>query len=880
MDKAKKKRIKRYSTWAGIAAVVLLLTALPLLAKNSPETDGPRASVLSAEVESGGIHQVINGGGTLTSTAVDVKIPDGVRITQFLVKNGDHVTAGTPVAAVDKVSVLAAMSEVEDTLDYLRDEIEDAKDETVSSTIHATTGGRVKKVFAQPGQSVQDVMLRDGCLALLSVDGKMAVKFEMKSDVATGQDIDVTLADGSIVTGRVESNLNGEVIVTVEDEGYAIGAVVSVAGLGEGTLYVHNPWKATAISGTISTVSAKEEKTVSAGSALFTLTDTEYTGQWEHRIHQHQEYEELLQRLTQMYRTGTIDAPCDGVISGVDENSGYLLAAEQGQWEIVPLTNSSNTGTVRLMLLSDTTTAGCTGDAACQYTGNGDHKTGCPNGCCNATAVGACKSQNGHADTCLDGCTKTDQCPNTIGYHQDGCPRKCTKGSSCPAEDHEAGCYKLCKETSDPSKCPNAGFGASQHKKNCIHKCTSGTTENGSDDCAGRGGANHYTSCIESCDSAKTEKAACDATGTHKKTCIRSCVRADVTGVCRTGRDSPHYVDCIESCTESPTCPSAKHKGTCDLYGMTYTAQIAKVDSVGNTELVVYWDASFTQYPAERSGTGWKITGQVEESLLITSGTLDLTNTQEVFHKGDIVLAITGYKNGSSAYTTVALYKSASTGGPGAGGSSGDIPEGAEDMASGVPGGVSGMTGGFSGSGSYDGTSGEDEGLYDLEGQTLLTVIQQETMTISISVDEQDISRVSIGMEAAVEINARPGRTYTAVISSIGFTGENDGGSSKFPVELTLEADQDMLDGMSATVQIILETKEDIPVIPLAALNGDSVNIYVYTALDKETGEPANPVNVEIGLSDDENVEILSGLSLGDKVYYHYYDVLELDTSA
>ncbi len=849
MDKAKKKRIKQYATWAGIAGLVLLLTVLPLAAKNIPD-DGPRASVLSAKVESGTIQQVINGGGTLTSAAVDIKIPDGVRITQFLVKNGDHVTAGTPVAMVDKVSVLAAMSEVEDTLDYLRDEIEDSKDETVPGTIYATTGGRIKKVFAQPGESVREVMLRDGCLALLSVDGKMAVQFFVKSDVATGQNIDVTLADGSIVTGRVESNLNGEVIVTIEDEGYAIGATVSAAGLGEGTLYVHNAWKATAISGTISAVSAREEKSVSAGAALFALTDTEYAGQWEHRMRQHQEYEELLQRLTQMYRTGTIDAPCDGVVSGVDENSGYLLGANDRNWVAAPLRNTQQSS-YRIVFLSNVTCAETTG--------------------CTAAA---------HTDQCPEGCTISVECENDQGCHQNDCPMNCTKAGSCQAKEHEAGCYTFCNEASDPSKCPNAGFGVSQHKKNCIHKCTSGTTQNGSNDCAGKGGTNHYSSCIESCDSAKTEKAACDATGTHRKTCIRSCVRADVADVCRRGTDSPHYVDCIESCTESASCAAAKHRGTCDLYGMTYTAQAAKVDSVGNTELVVYWDASGTQYGAERSGSGWILTGEIDESLLITSGTLELGNTQEVFHKGDIVLAITGYKNGNAAYTTVVLYKAADTTGSGNGDSSAGTSGETDSTGGGMPGGVSGMTGGFSGNGNYSGTSAEDEGLYDLEGQTLLTVIRQETMTITISLDEQDISKVSAGMEATVKISARPGRTYTAVISGIGFTGESDGGSSKFPVELTLESDQDMLDGMSTTAQIILETKEDIPVIPLAALNGDSVNIYVYTALDKETGEPANPVNVEIGLSDSENAEILSGLNIGDKVYYHYYDVLKLDTSA
>ena len=50
----------------------------------------------------------------------------------------------------------------------------------------------------------------------------------------------------------------------------------------------------------------------------------------------------------------------------------------------------------------------------------------------------------------------------------------------------------------------------------------------------------------------------------------------------------------------------------------------------------------------------------------------------------------------------------------------------------------------------------------------------------------------------------------------------------------------------------------------------------MYTALDPETGEPASPVPVTLGVSDGERVQILSGLQEGDSYYYSYYDVLEL----
>ena len=67
----------------------------------------------------------------------------------------------------------------------------------------------------------------------------------------------------------------------------------------------------------------------------------------------------------------------------------------------------------------------------------------------------------------------------------------------------------------------------------------------------------------------------------------------------------------------------------------------------------------------------------------------------------------------------------------------------------------------------------------------------------------------------------------------------------------------------------------DVLTVPSAALVEDGGKTIVYTALDKKTGEPSAPVEVTTGISDGETVEILSGLSSGDSIYYRYYDTLE-----
>ena len=60
--------------------------------------------------------------------------------------------------------------------------------------------------------------------------------------------------------------------------------------------------------------------------------------------------------------------------------------------------------------------------------------------------------------------------------------------------------------------------------------------------------------------------------------------------------------------------------------------------------------------------------------------------------------------------------------------------------------------------------------------------------------------------------------------------------------------------------------------MPLAALVEDGTRTLVYTAYNEETDELLSPVEVQTGVSDGTDVEILSGLSVGDTFYYRYAD--------
>jgi hypothetical protein len=182
---------------------------------------------------------------------------------------------------------------------------------------------------------------------VLSLDGLMAVKIEKKTNLPTGDSVVVTLSDGTQITGRVESNLNGILVITIKDEGYGVGEAVQVTTeddefIGSGELYVHNAWKATGYSGTIQRVNVKEENMVSAGRTLFTLNDTEYMAQFNALAAKHRDYEALMLELFRMYQSKNIPAPCDGVVAGVDKDSIHLLSDNKESWRVTLLANAPN----------------------------------------------------------------------------------------------------------------------------------------------------------------------------------------------------------------------------------------------------------------------------------------------------------------------------------------------------------------------------------------------------------------------------------------------------------------------------------------------------------------------------------------------------------
>jgi len=153
---------------------------------------------------------------------------------------------------------------------------------------------------------------------------------------------------------------------------------------------------------------------------------------------------------------------------------------------------------------------------------------------------------------------------------------------------------------------------------------------------------------------------------------------------------------------------------------------------------------------------------------------------------------------------------------------------------------------------------------------------------IKAKVDETDIGNIRIGQEATFTVDAFTDKKFTARVSKISQTdvtnswdtsssaSSSSSGTSVIYYYVTLDVDDPenlLLPAMTARVVINTADRNDALIVPLSTLKTDAAGSYVLVLQEDGTQETRY---VETGIYSDEYVEILSGLSEGERVVSTY----------
>lgn len=332
----RRKRLRRVIIIVAVIFAALVMVVSHLRKNVDARFAATQKDVQSYTVAPGTIHTLVSGSGVLEQVdEEDVTVPAGVEVDEVIAEAGDTVAKGDLLAKVDMASVVDTLSSTQDQIKTLDKKINSAKSDTASTSVTTSVGGRVKKIYAQVGDNVVSTVTENGALALLSVDGYMAVDFESDS-CARGDAVTVTLSDGTALEGTVESATLGTVTVLVTDNGPALDEKVTVtdaAGktLGTGKLYIHSPVAVTGYVGTVKSISCKENANITAGSTLMTLSDTKTSANFDALLRQRQDLEDTLTGLLTIYRDGAVLASQDGLVTSVEYDEDTATSATETQ---------------------------------------------------------------------------------------------------------------------------------------------------------------------------------------------------------------------------------------------------------------------------------------------------------------------------------------------------------------------------------------------------------------------------------------------------------------------------------------------------------------------------------------------------------------------
>lgn len=152
-----------------------------------------------------------------------------------------------------------------------------------------------------------------------------------------------------------------------------------------------------------------------------------------------------------------------------------------------------------------------------------------------------------------------------------------------------------------------------------------------------------------------------------------------------------------------------------------------------------------------------------------------------------------------------------------------------------------------------------------ISGSQLCEIIDFENLEVTVKVDEYDHSTLEVGDSIDVIVGSLD-KEIEGTVSKISRTATNQNGVAYFNATISLEYDSEVKVGMTVEAKVLNEKSKDTLVIPMRALNFDEDNNpYVYTM---DSAGKMKKTTIVLGINDGKNVEIKSGLSNGQTIYY------------
>ncbi|HEV7424392.1 MAG TPA: efflux RND transporter periplasmic adaptor subunit [Candidatus Paceibacterota bacterium] len=162
-------------------------------------------------------------------------------------------------------------------------------------------------------------------------------------------------------------------------------------------------------------------------------------------------------------------------------------------------------------------------------------------------------------------------------------------------------------------------------------------------------------------------------------------------------------------------------------------------------------------------------------------------------------------------------------------------------------------------------------------GTVVATLITKKQIA-EISLNEVDVAKIKIGQKATLTFDAIPDLTISGMVGDIDTIGTVAQGVVTYIVKISFDTqDERVKPGMSVSASIITDIKQNVLIVPNSAVKSQSGQSYVENfnapllpptdgligSISKIT---PNKIPVEVGLTNDSQSEIISGVIEGDEI--------------
>jgi RND family efflux transporter MFP subunit len=157
------------------------------------------------------------------------------------------------------------------------------------------------------------------------------------------------------------------------------------------------------------------------------------------------------------------------------------------------------------------------------------------------------------------------------------------------------------------------------------------------------------------------------------------------------------------------------------------------------------------------------------------------------------------------------------------------------------------------------------EGAFVATGAQVLSIVDFDTLVARVFVPEKELDRLRVGQVAEIAGKAAQGRRGTGTLVRIAPVVDATTGTVKVTIALPaalVGGEAGFLPGMYAEVTLTTETRPAATLVPKPALVYDEEQPYVFVV----DGDRVRRVKVELGLTDRDHAEVVSGALLGEEI--------------